>query len=475
MRSASRRAVGPLVGGQHSDSLRASLVAGASGTLVLSVGALAWNFLAIIVLTRVLTVRGYGAYVYALAWSTALTVPAALGIQHLLLREVAASNARRQFGLTHGVIRRSYQVGVLASVGVTVAGVGGLLFIGRGDPAVQRAYLLGLLVIPGLSLVRIGEAVMRGLRHVVLGRIAETTIQPLLLVVLLVLGRIAVGRHLSAGFAMALTAASAIVAAGVSVVLVRRIIPAEVRRSKPEYQMRRWWQSARLMWLLSSTGVIQAQIGLILVGALGEVGDSGVLNAAVRWAMFVSFIQAVVSFPLAPAAARMYASGDLVRLQKLVGNAVRVTTCAAIPVAALLALFDEQVLGVFGPSFSRGGTALSILLLGELANVASGPASVTLLMTNHERSVARASLVSVALNIALGVALIPRFGIEGAAVAGSASLGLLNLLGLWILWQRERIWTGVVGIRLVRRLSKAAPSSSGDARQEKEEERHGGD
>lgn len=452
MSTVAARVVG-LFRGQGSESLRTSLVAGVMGTMVVNIGALVWSFIGIILLTSVLGTRGYGAYVYALAWATLLGVPAVLGLPQLVIRQVAGAHARGDHGLARGMIRRAYQWTFAASITVVAVGALGGVFIGREEPAVRRAYLLGLLLIPTVALYKVNESVMRGFRRVVQGRIAETTIQPVVLIGLLLGVWVLARRHLGAAVAMALTDVAATVALVISAVLVRRAIPEPVRCAVPRYDERAWLRGAAPLLVQSVAAAANMQLSLILVGALTDVSRSGVFNTALRWATFVSFVQAVVNFPLAPAIARLHVSAEHARLQRLLRRASRGAAATALPVVVGLIVFREQALGVFGPEFTSGGTALLILVVGELLSVACGSVTFAMAMTGHERALARTTIASVVLNVALGLALIPAFGIEGVAIARAVSTVGLNLVLVWQLWRREGISPAIGGSRLLQRLA----------------------
>lgn len=457
MRASVRRALGSILHGEESESLRKSLVASTSGTLLLNIGALAWNLLAILILTRVLGARGYGAYAYTFAWSSLLGVLAVLGLPSLVVREVAAYEARGEPQLVRGIIRRSYQAILVGSVVVVAAAaLVGVLLVGLGQPDVQRSYLLGLLLIPLVGLYRLGEGVMRGFQRVVSGRIAETTVQPLLTVAFVVTANAVSPNGIGPTGAMSLTVAAAGVATVVSHVLVRHTLPAHVEREEPRYQTRAWLRSLQPLFLLSSAQTVQPQIGVILLGGLRDITASGVLNVGLRWAGFVSFMQLVVSFPLAPAVARLHASGDGIRLQRLVSAATVAATVAAVPIAIVLLVSSERVLALFGHSFIGGSGALTILVLGELVNVSSGPVALILIMTNHERVVATFCTGAVVANVVLGAALIPTFGLEGAAIARAVTQAGLNAILMWRLWREEHIYAGVLGGRLVRRMTTSS-------------------
>lgn len=86
------------------------------------------------------------------------------------------------------------------------------------------------------------------------------------------------------------------------------------------------------------------------------------------------------------------------------------------------------MLAVFGPEFSASYLPMIILAVGQLLNVASGPVGTILSMSRQERFVGIGMSVSVICNILLNYLLIPRYGINGAAIATAVSVGIWNLL-----------------------------------------------
>ena len=443
-----RGSLGRALGGQTSDSLRTSFVASTSGTLLLSVGGTVWSFLAVVLLARVLGGPGYGVYAYALAWSSILVVPAGLGLSQLAVREVAQYEARERPDLVKGLLRGSYRAVLVAAVAVAAAAAGVVaLGVGAGDT--RLTVLVALLLVPLVSAYRLAEGVMRGFRRVVEGRVAETTVQPLLLIGLVSVVAAAGDGGITPVGAMGLTVAAAAAAASVGQWLLHRAVPDGVRAAEPEYRTGAWWASARPLLFLHGAQTLHAQIGTILVGALGTATETGAFNVAVRCATFVAFFQMVVNFPLAPSVSRLRARADRDRLQRLVSGAAVAVTVAAVPVAVAFVVLRHPVLRVFDPAFTTAGTALVILVAGELVNVATGAVGVSLTMTGHERLVAGAVSAAVVVNTVVGVVLIPWVGLEGAAIARAVSVAALNVGLALVLWRRERIWAPVLGRLLV--------------------------
>jgi O-antigen/teichoic acid export membrane protein len=88
----------------------------------------------------------------------------------------------------------------------------------------------------------------------------------------------------------------------------------------------------------------------------------------------------------------------------------------SLPLFVLTLGFPEWVLGLFGPNFVGGATALRILALGQLINILAGPIGVVLLMTGNERQSLYVSVISLAMLAICCFTLIPAYGLNGAAM-----------------------------------------------------------
>jgi O-antigen/teichoic acid export membrane protein len=70
------------------------------------------------------------------------------------------------------------------------------------------------------------------------------------------------------------------------------------------------------------------------------------------------------------------------------------------------------------------------LILGtaQVINALSGPVAEILLMTGHQKEAARSLFLAVLLNVGLNIILVPRIGINGAAIATATSTVLWSIL-----------------------------------------------
>jgi O-antigen/teichoic acid export membrane protein len=105
------------------------------------------------------------------------------------------------------------------------------------------------------------------------------------------------------------------------------------------------------------------------------------------------------------------------------------------PVYLALLTFGPALLAVFGAEFAGGQVALAVLAAAMLAATAVGPVDVALLMGGRSAWNLANTVAALGANLALTVALVPRHGLAGAAVASMAGTLLNNLLPLAQVWR----------------------------------------
>jgi len=432
--------------------LRAQLVGQSTQTVLLNLSAMTFGFITSLVLTRLLGRRGYGIYVYALAWPALLAIGAQLGYGHVLVRNIAAYTVREEWGLVRGIIRRSQRAVVAASVVLALgAGVVGWLFVGHGQPLLRQSFFIALLLVPASALIALREAVLRGFLRVALGRLSETVVVPAVLLTCLAGLYLTSDGHLSPPQAVAAAVLAAAAGLFTGTIFVARATPPHVRSATARSDQAAWSRSARSLVAVSGLQVVNLQMTVLLLGAMRTVDATAVFSIALRWAGLVSFLQSAVIFPLAPAIARLHATGAQAQLQRLISKASLGVLILSAPIAGGLVLFGDHALALFGDQFRSGTTVLSILVLGELINVASGFVGVILINTGQERTLFTVAATLTATKILLTAALIGRFGLNGAAVGQAVGLAAQNICLAISVWRRLRLYApGIGGGRFIR-------------------------
>lgn len=199
----------------------------------------------------------------------------------------------------------------------------------------------------------------------------------------------------------------------------------------------------RFSFLRGIAGVLQVTIlwlGVLLVGALSSTREAGVYGAASRYVIAGAFGLQAVRLAISPQFSGLLARGDLDRTQRLYQVSTWWTVGVSWPVYVMLAVFAPFFLRLFGEEFVAGETALVILCLAMLVNIGVGNASVLVLMGGKSLWNLLNSAVSLGVYVALSLFLIPRYGIEGAALAWAVGIVVNNLAPLLELhlWLRVR-------------------------------------
>ena len=146
-------------------------------------------------------------------------------------------------------------------------------------------------------------------------------------------------------------------------------------------------------------------------------------------------MQRAVIVAMGPQVTALLARHEQNRARVLYQTATSWLVLASFPVFLTVAIYAPTVLRIFGPEFVVGSTALVIVALASLVNMATGPATTILVMAGRSSWNMGNAATATTLNVILNVVLIPRFGITGAAVAWAVTILLQNLLPVAQIWR----------------------------------------
>jgi O-antigen/teichoic acid export membrane protein len=150
--------------------------------------------------------------------------------------------------------------------------------------------------------------------------------------------------------------------------------------------------------------------------------EVAVYYAAVKTLALVSFIYYSVSATAAHRFSGYHITGDHAGLSTFISRSIKWTFWPSLAATALLLLFGRPILNLFGPQFTAGYPLMFILAVGLLARAAIGPIERLLNMLGEQRACALIYACAFAVNIGLSFALIPPFGMTGAASATACAL-----------------------------------------------------
>ncbi|ADI15824.1 flippase [Truepera radiovictrix] len=432
---------------------------GALWTLLMRVVSTGLGFATSVLLARLLGVSGYGVYAFVFAWVNLLAIPTALGMDKLMVREVAVFRARGAWGALHGFVRWGNLAVLAASLGVAAlaAGVGWVVLAPRDG--LRLAFVLALASLPLTTLTSLRQAAMRGFNHIVSGQWPELLLRPVLIIAFSLLAWFALPRFglpFNAVWATLAAFAATAVAFGVGALLLVRVLRDETESAPPSAEPGRWLRRALPFMVISGMYVLNARTDVVMLGMLADTDAVGLYTPATRGAELISFVLLAVNTALSPTLARLFAEGKRAQLEAATARSTRLITLATLPLALGMVLLGGVFLRLFGPEFVAARTALVILSAGQLINAATGTVGTLLNMTGFERDTALAVGLSATLNILLNALLIPPFGINGAAAATALSTLTWNALLATFVYRRLGFYAllGVLTLRRARHASE---------------------
>ena len=420
---------------------------GAAGILALRVIAAGIGFLGGILSARMLGPSSLGVLAYASAWVGVIMIPATLGFQQLLPREIARYQSQGDWGLLGGIIAFSRHSVIAVSITLAVA-AGLLAWIISGfetSSTMVTTFWIALLAVPFNSLIQIRQSVMRGLGHVVRGQVPEALIAPILSLTILAILYLVYDATLEPQQAVFIGLTVTILAFLIGNRLLETVLPATLGVAEPAKAKGVWLGSALPMVIISGLEVINTQTDIIMLGAMTTEEQTGIYAVAARSAALVVFVWGSVNMAIGPIIAKTHYGGDHAAVQDVVRKSAIVIFLCTIPICGALYLFGKEFLSLYGLEFAAGQTALNILLVGNLVNALAGSVGLILKMTGHERDVLWTGMIAAVANIVLNALLIPRFGLEGAAIATTISMSIWPLAAGTMVFRRLGINPTVFG------------------------------
>jgi O-antigen/teichoic acid export membrane protein len=420
-------------------------------SLVGSIASSVLGFLLVVVITRSLHAGRGGVLLEAIALFMILSNSIELGADTAIVRMVSWYRAR---GRTQDV-GKTLQIAlwpVLAFGAVSAALVFAFapelarVFIrGRGVEEGTRYIRLFAPFVPLAAGTTVALAATRGFGtmtpYVVIQNVGLPLVRPALL-----LGVLAVGLG-TVPIAMAFAAPAA-----VAFVLSIAWLAFLYRRAMDEDRYHRghrsgrtkdlagaFWRFAAPRGLAGILVIVLGQFNILLVGAFRSSREAGIFAAANRFTGVGTFALQAVGLAIAPQISSLLAQDERPRAETVFQTATVWLMVLSWPMYIVMAVFAPFLMRVFGPEFASGQTALLILALSLLVLVGTGNNKVVLLMGGGSAWNLGITTISLVVNLGLSFLLIPKFGMNGAAIALGSGIVADNLMTTLVLRFKMRL------------------------------------
>lgn len=177
-------------------------------------------------------------------------------------------------------------------------------------------------------------------------------------------------------------------------------------------------------------GTVMFSTAALILGYYWTVGAVGIFRVVlpIATAMTTVFLQTFTML-YTPAVARLFARKDHGSVNDLYWRTTLWLAAISFPVfATVFVLARPLTVMVYGSRYEGAAVILSLLVAGTYFDTALGFNKLTLQIMGKTRFVMAANLGAATLNLVLSLALIPRFGPVGAAVAAATTLMLYNVV-----------------------------------------------
>lgn len=323
---------------------------------------------------------------------------------------------------------------VIPTVAVTIWMAVWVLRLRAQGSELLDSVTLALVFLPVASLMAVALAATRAFGGVLafngIGNVLVPALRPVTLVLVCLLG----------GGAVAVSgtwAACCLIGAALALVILGRMIRRRRYPSLPGSWRPDRALVGRIVGYSGPRTVMAAMeqtiiwIDVLLIGALLGASAAGVYGAAARFVAAGVVAMTALRIVVAPRFSALLGENRREEVAELYTATARWVLLLGAPIYLLLAIFSPTVLSWLGPGFSDAASSMVILSLGSIVVLAGGNVQSLLLMSGHSGWGAFNKVVVVCFNVTGNLVLIPRVGIEGAAVIWAMSMALDTVLAAW--------------------------------------------
>lgn len=388
-----------------------------AGSLGIKIATAGLTYLTYVVLSRTMTTPDYGTFAVGLSLATVLAVIAGLGQQTAILRLWSEENVAGHADRAVAAVRSGASLTILASLvtaALLVAGAAIAAAVAPMPDGVLHLYACAVLILP-LALAEYQSSALRAQGSLwtalaprdLLWRIA------LPIAVLLLAQR---GIALTGPQALLLAAAILLAALAIQGLFARRqghfLAPAfrgVITFWRERGQLSRWFLYGAVI------DTIALNADTLIVGLqLHEDAAATYFNAS-RTAGLMTLFTYAATLVIAPLLARYFHAGELRKAQAITTVSAWSGFAFSLGAFAVFALFGDRVLAIFGDAYTGGWGVLLLLSFGLLFDAGTGSSRTTMMMTGHERAYVTIAGGATVLGLVAQVAIIPTFGLLGAA------------------------------------------------------------
>jgi O-antigen/teichoic acid export membrane protein len=374
----------------------------------------------------------FGVYIYAWTWVLMIGGLVDLGLASSAQRFIPEYAGRKQLDLLRGFLSGSRWLVLALATAWALLAAGGVWLLSAQLKAYEIWPLyLACATLPLFTIGRAQDGIARSYDWMNLALMPAYIIRPILLIAVM-----------AAAYALkyptdAVTAMIAALVTSWATVLAQtlfmnRKLAAKVERGPKSYRPRMWLAVSLPIFMVEGFYMLLTYADVIVLQQYRSPDEVAVYYAAAKTLALVAFVYFSVSAATAHKFSEYHVAGDKERLSAFLNDAIKWTFWPSLAATVIILVLGKPFLWLFGPQFVDGYYLMFILAFGPLARATVGPVERLLNMVGEQRACALVYAAAFATNILICVALIPFFGVAGAAIAISAAMILESVLLFWV-------------------------------------------
>ena len=390
--------------------------------------------------SQVFLARWMGSFeygIFVLVWTTMVIAGnvSCLGFHTSVIRFIPEYREKDMLPELRGILVVSRLFVLVASSAIAALGV---LIVVLLAPSIESYYVvpfvLGFVCLPMIALSDMLQGISRANSWAVFALSPTYLVRPVLILALM-------GAALAAGYLPDARTALVVAIAATYLTTIWQLVgvTGRLRRKLPSgpraVHFRAWFAVSLPIFLVESFFFLLTNADVLMVGFFMQPDDVAIYFATVKTLALVHFVYFAVKAGVAQRYAA-YTHGEPEKLAAFARETVSWTFWPSLVMAVVVLALGQPMLWLFGPAFVAGYPLLFLLVVGVVARSAVGPAESLLTMTGNQNVCAFVYALTLALNIALSVVLIPILGLWGAAIATTASMAFEAAALSFTVWRR---------------------------------------
>lgn len=377
------------------------------------------KFVLYMLVARELGAHDSGLFFLCFTWVGLAATAARMGFERAMMRHIPAELA---VGETRAA-RQALFIGLLATAGGGI--VMGVVTAAVADPAARWIFhqpdlatplaWSGLMLVPQTMAVSVACALI-GLKRGVVAQFIQNTLWPILTLVALLLGAKTLLPLL-----LALTGALTLCALASGALIYRErhqfdgSAPASALPQGREI-LPPIWRTALPLCMVELIQISLNSLPMLALGAFASAAEVGAFSVASRISMLIWVVSLSIGTISAPLFAEYHRLGQMKKLREANRLTRRSVTILGLPAVLAMMIVPGWLLGLIGSDFVIAAVPLMVLSIGQLVNCLTPCQDIFLAMTGHGRTLRLINILQLIVCVGLGAALIPLYGMMGAAI-----------------------------------------------------------